>query len=260
VYTHFISSEDERNSHNYIEADLYHRFQNKMHNFTLYGENVGFPMGFFVSQADLIQRRLFRYGYKCVLLSDIDEIVVPDPDVYPSELNGYLVSFMNKSDKYFRVNAFALAHISESDAGDNKSVEPALDWSRGILGQRSYIYSQNKYCKPLLSKVPMRHKPGFHATFVPGFVPSDNDLYMFHLKDVDRETCLSREVSKNKLFREKGRQSDINKLLNTHILHHRTDFCQFAMGIYSTKLNGAYDSTGKLKLTELKASFKKILV
>jgi hypothetical protein len=106
----------------------------------------------------------------------------------------------------------------------------------------------------------MRHKPGFHATFIPGFVASDNDLYMFHLKDVDRETCLSREATKNKLFREKGRQSDINKLLNTHILHHKADFCQFAMSIYSAKLNGTYDSTGKLRLSELKASFKKISV
>ena len=45
-------------------------------------------MGFFTSQADLMQRRLFRLGYKCVLLSDVDEMIVPDPTLYP----GYQVA------------------------------------------------------------------------------------------------------------------------------------------------------------------------
>ena len=42
----------------------------------------------------MMQERLFRAGYKCVLYTDVDEFIVPDPNKYPGGLDSYLQEFV----------------------------------------------------------------------------------------------------------------------------------------------------------------------
>jgi hypothetical protein len=52
---------------------------------------------------------LLRQGYKCIVFSDVDEIIAPDPLAYPGGLKEYLQKFVeNESLLYIRVKAFDL--------------------------------------------------------------------------------------------------------------------------------------------------------
>ena len=64
-----------------------------------------------------------------MLLSDVDELVVPDPTVYKSGLSEYVRKFSEDKEKTsMRVNGYIVAHISNPDGDENKRIEPALDW------------------------------------------------------------------------------------------------------------------------------------
>ena len=55
---------------------------------------------------------LFRMAYKCVVYSDVDEIIVPNPMLYPGGLAQYLTEFIGQGDKelYVRVKAYELVN------------------------------------------------------------------------------------------------------------------------------------------------------
>ena len=65
----------------------------------------------------------------------------------------------------------------------------------------------------------LRYKAGFHTVFIPSYIPMDEKLVLFHLREVDRDTCMAREYQKHKLI-ERGHQSEIDKALNGHIVNH----------------------------------------
>lgn len=82
----------------------------------LYGDAAGFPFYYFVSYADKYQRRLFRWGYQCVILADVDEIAVVNAEVYPQGLAEYLSNWVfNTTQNYIRADGRSIAHISEPD-------------------------------------------------------------------------------------------------------------------------------------------------
>eukprot|EP01038_Epipyxis_sp_PR26KG_P008289 gene8289-11219_t len=222
----------------------------------LYGDHAGFPMGFFITQADLHQYRLFRYGFKCVLLSDVDEIVVPDPTKYPHGLKEYLTNFANDPNrKYQRVNSYLLAHISLPNGDDMTNVEQPVNWSQSILAQRHYWTPVGFYNKPLLSKIPLRYKAGFHNTYISHPIPVDYDLIMLHLKEFDQKFCVDREFIKHQLVL-RSHQSEIDAGLNGHIHDYskkkdKGELCQFAMGTYYKNSNAALDNTGRVRLERM---------
>lgn len=215
--------------------------------------------------ADMYQRRFFRYGYKCVLLSDVDEIMIPDPDKYPGGLSQYLTAFVNNTEaKIFRAVGHIIAHISQADGEENTRMEPPIDWTKSIMGQRNFYFPQPKYSKPLVSKVPVHYKPGFHTAFSPTNIQCDDDLLLFHLREVDKEFCLNREYQKYLIMRN-AHQSDLDKALNGHInnfpdMVKKGETCQFGMATYYKKYNGAFDNTGKARLNELAEKWRKVEV
>ena len=56
----------------------------------LYGNSFAMPVVFRSWQINKYQDRLLRFGYKCVIFSDTDEIIVPDPLKYPGGLKEYV--------------------------------------------------------------------------------------------------------------------------------------------------------------------------
>lgn len=244
--------------------------QSKYFFHVFYGfDNAGFPMYYFVKMADIIQRRLFRYGYSATMLTDVDEIIVPDPDIYPNEgLTEYLISFMNNKDVLnIRARGFMLCQIYEVDGGhlvNDPHIDKDLDWSKNLFEQRSYWYPQEQYNKPILAKIPVREKPGFHHLYHPMRVLVEHNLYLFHLREVDRNFCLQREERKYSLIK-KAFQSEINLALNHHLVSFekrkaKGEVCQFAQGVYSEKFHKVMDNTGRITLEKMDDKWKKVVV
>ena len=89
--------------------------------------------------------------------------------------------------------------------GTPSTHEPPIDWKKPILKQRRYYALDPRYNKPLLSKVPLTYRPGFHKTYefkLNDMIPTDPDLIMFHLRSVDVDFCMSREVVKFNMTRD----------------------------------------------------------
>jgi hypothetical protein len=116
--------------------------------------------------------------YDMVLVTDVDEIVVPRPEF------GTLTEYLDRFDEEF-INClgYEILHL--------RDVEPPLNPSRPILDQRGYWFVNSLYEKPALATVPMNWKPGFHAREDEAFVV-DPDLYMVHLHRVDYGICKAR--------------------------------------------------------------------
>ncbi len=53
-------------------------------------------------------------NYSCVVYTDVDEIIVPKPNVYPGGLKQYLNMFIDKGEAmlYVRVKAYELVSLS----------------------------------------------------------------------------------------------------------------------------------------------------
>ena len=119
---------------------------------------------------------LSKYDY--VLYTDVDEIVVPDPDLYIG-----LDSFIDQcTDDYVYCKGYEIVH--------NRELESDLDISQPLLQQRKYWAFNITTSKPLLSKVPLSWINGFHQ-----LTEHTNDdvvkakidprLYLLHLKRID---------------------------------------------------------------------------
>jgi hypothetical protein len=217
-------------------------------------------MGFFTSQAELMQLRLLRWGYKCVLLSDVDELMIPDPDKYPGGLSEYIAKFENDTEKiYLRMTGYLISHVVDGDY-----VEPPLRWDQSILPQRKYFVRQPKYDKCLLSKTGIRYKPGFHTKYMPlAEIPQDLDILLMHLKELDSDFCYGREFQKYSLIRQ-AHVSELDKALNMHIsgyeeLKKNSELCRFAHAGYYTKY-GPVDNKGTVSLTEIPERYRSVLM
>jgi hypothetical protein len=123
-------------------------------------------------QHDLIKR------YDVVLITDVDEIVAPEPDW------GSLGDYIDRFDEEF-VNClgYELLHV--------RDVEGPFRADRPVLEQRGHWFANDGYDKPLISTVPMEWTPGFH-TRSDGRLVLDPDLRLIHLHRMDYDVCLLR--------------------------------------------------------------------
>jgi hypothetical protein len=116
--------------------------------------------------------------YDTVLITDVDEIVAPDPD------NGSFGDYLDDFDKKF-INCTGWEILHQKDE------EPPYDPTLPILAQRHYWFPNFAYSKPVLAREPMDWHLGFHAR-MDGEAEFDPDLYMIHLHRMDFGLCLAR--------------------------------------------------------------------
>ncbi len=125
---------------------------------------------------DLQHELLGRYDM--VLVTDVDEIVAPDPRW--GTLGEYLDRF---DEEWVNCLGYELLHIREE--------EPPLELDRPILAQRHHWYFNDAYNKAALATTPMDWTPGFHGR-TDGSYALDPDLRMIHLHRMDYGLCLER--------------------------------------------------------------------
>lgn len=123
------------------------------------------------------QHRLLK-RYSAVLYTDVDEIVVPDPAY--GDLGRYLDEFY---DEFVTCRGWEVLHDPQT--------EPPLDPGAPILAQRQWWFRNTAYDKPLLARVPMSWRGGFHGR-TDGAVNDDPRLFLVHLHRIDYERCLYR--------------------------------------------------------------------
>lgn len=115
--------------------------------------------------------------YEAVLVTDVDEIVAPDPAI--GTLREYIGRFEGD---FVNTHGREILHVRE---------EAPYTPDRLILEQRRYWFESPLYNKPILARVPMEWVPGFHArTDLQERI--DLDLYLVHLHRIDYERCLAR--------------------------------------------------------------------
>jgi hypothetical protein len=138
-----------------------------------------------VQTVEGLQHDLIGRGYDVVLVTDVDEIVVPTPEW------GTLGEYIDEFDEWW-VNAigYELVHLIDR--------EQPLDLSRPILDQRSYWYANGGFNKPAIASGPMSWEPGFHHRS-DGRLNYDPDLRLIHLHRMDYEICRARHESRSEL-------------------------------------------------------------
>ena len=115
--------------------------------------------------------------YGRVLLSDVDEIMLPDPLV-ASTLSAYATQNLPEV-----VNAIGLNLVHRLDH------EPDVDLSQPIIAQRPYAFACSPMCKPIMIARDVRWAGGSHSADA---VVSFADLYAFHLRWFDRRIGFAR--------------------------------------------------------------------
>ena len=112
-------------------------------------------------QHELLER------YDSVLVTDVDELVVPDPRT--GTLGDYLDRF---DEEWVNCLGYELLHM--------RDFEPPLDLERPILNQRGHWFYNDAYDKAALATVPMSWRPGFHGRSDFHY-NLDPDLRLIHL-------------------------------------------------------------------------------
>ena len=127
------------------------------------------------------QHTLLR-RYDTVLVTDVDEIVAPDPRA------GDLASYVAGFDRDFvTCRGYEVIHLRDHEAG--------FDPDRPVLDQRSWWFFNPAYCKPLLAREPMHWHGGMHHR-TDGRTAEDGTLHLLHLHRMDYELCLARHVQR----------------------------------------------------------------
>ncbi len=117
--------------------------------------------------------------YDTVIVTDVDEFLVPDPAKY-SSIPHYLAAQPDR--KVIAGLAFDVVH--------NAREEPPIDPDRPVLAQRRFVKFSPAMCKPLVKREPVPWGSAFHAVKAPFDI--DPDLLMLHLKFFDEQAV--REV------------------------------------------------------------------
>jgi len=116
--------------------------------------------------------------YNQVLYTDVDEFIVAEPNLKKS-LEEYLIS---RHESWINPVGLNVLH--------RRSEEGPLDLTKPLFSQRSYVQFTEWYCKPVISRVPMRWKPGFHFADRPPCCVTD--LFLFHLRAMDYDIARER--------------------------------------------------------------------
>ncbi len=115
--------------------------------------------------------------YDAVLHTDIDEILVADPDLHPS------LAACCAAEARPVVNAIGLDLLHRPDH------ERPLAGGMPVTVQRRWLRFSSAMCKPVLIRAPTEWAPGFHS--VPA-APAFGALYLFHLRYIDLNRGLLR--------------------------------------------------------------------
>lgn len=156
-------------------------------------------------------------SYDCVLVSDCDEIVVPDPDNYKN-LSEYINNGVPSVSACLGIN---IIH--------NLTTELPLDLDSPILSQRRFGRFDVPTSKPLISSVATKWAPGGHmCDILPMF---DKNLFVFHNKWMDYGFAMQRQVLNNLTPWTK------QAIEKQHGAHHRYDFNRFVRESFLDLLN-----------------------
>jgi hypothetical protein len=158
------------------------------------------------------QHRLLE-DYDLVLVSDVDEIVVPSPEV--GGLDVYLDDFQ---EIYVNCLGYELIHMVDR--------EGPFDPAEKVLDQRGYWFANQIYDKPAVASMPMRWAPGFHHTEKVRLRP-DPDLRLVHLHRMDYEICLERHR-----YRDRARWNELDVGAGWASHNRITDDVEFARWFY----------------------------
>ena len=121
--------------------------------------------------------------YDAVIFCDADEFLVVDPAVYTN----LIVFSERRQENIIAGIGLNVVHVLDQEA--------PLDPNEKVLRQRRYAQFDSLYCKPLIARTAVPWTPGFHG--VSGRFDLCTDLYLFHLKAVDRDIFFSEfEVKK----------------------------------------------------------------
>jgi hypothetical protein len=123
------------------------------------------------------QHALLRF-YDIVIYTDCDEMLVADPRDHVS-----LASFLAATgSEVIAPTGLLLLHLP--------GIEPPIDPSAPILGQRRYVEFRAGMCKPSIARVQLHWTPGFHSCDrMPDY---RTDLYQFHLVAMDADVARGR--------------------------------------------------------------------
>src|SRR5579862_277055 len=171
-----------------------------------------------------LQQGFLRY-FKTVIYTDCDELIVPDPTKSPT-LEAYL---SGKRYSYASPVGINVIHIVEA--------EPPIDFSKPLLRQRRYGQFHSHMCKPVVTRVPLIWEAGFHACNQRYYV--DKDLYLFHIKQIDRDEALRRQHIARDVPWSKA-AIDAN-----HSAHHRYDDERFIREFFLDPANELRQQGGR---------------
>jgi len=136
------------------------------------------------------QHALLRF-YDVVIYTDCDEMLVADPRKHVS-----LASFLaaTRSEVIAPTGVLLLHRLG---------IEPPIDPSAPILGQRRYVWFRAGMCKPSIARVPLRWSTGFHSCDrIPDY---RTDLYQFHLSAMDVDIAQERwELTRTMAWSERA--------------------------------------------------------
>lgn len=129
-------------------------------------------------QHELLER------YDMVLVTDVDEIVAPDPR------SGTLGDYLDRFDEeWVNCLGYELLHMRS---------EPPLALDRPVLSQRGHWFFNDGYDKAALATVPMSWRPGFHGRRDLHY-NLDPDLRLIHLHRMDYDICRRRHMERSAL-------------------------------------------------------------
>jgi hypothetical protein len=132
--------------------------------------------------------------YDVVIYTDVDELIVPDPQQY-SDVMAYLEA---NQDLIIRVVGVNVIH--------NYHEEPGVDLKLNILPQRKYYQLDGEYCKPVISRIPIKWSSGFHNCDQQSALKTD--IFLLHLRAFDHEYARNRH---QKLQKIECSQNSLNK-------------------------------------------------
>ena len=115
--------------------------------------------------------------YGAVIHTDIDEILVADPERHAS------LARCCGAEARPVVNAIGFDLLHRPDQ------EPALSPVLPVTFQRKWLRFSSAMCKPVLIRTPVAWAPGFHSVAAP---PVFGDLFLFHLRYFDLGRGLAR--------------------------------------------------------------------
>jgi hypothetical protein len=213
------------------------------------------------------QEKLLRAGYKCVIFTDIDEFIVPNPKKYPGGLKEYLNRFVaDPSRLYHRVNGWEPGHVYYGN-GSKGSGEPDFNWTDPyIFHQRKYYVPAPMYSKPILTKTPLQYRPGFHNLVDKGIVvPQDLDLVMLHMTSFDNNYCLYRAELHYNLSQKMAKNEAVGGFATHweryHYYKRKGLLCQYANGCYlgpMTPTTQVMDNSGVFPLQLVPDDFRDV--